>query len=47
MLLNRNEVKIIQNISRLIVSSAQSLVIRDFKYDAKHLRNLIESVNED
>lgn len=42
MIQNRNEAKVIQDISRLIVPSAQSLVIRN----AKHLNPLIESVNE-
>lgn len=46
MLRNRNEAKVIQDITRLIVPSAQSLAIRGSKYGAKHLRYLIESVNE-
>ena len=40
--LDRNEAMIVQNISSLICSSAQVLRI----YDVKHLKNLIESVNE-
>jgi hypothetical protein len=39
---DRNEAKVIQDIARLIVPSAQSLAVRG----AKHLRRLIESVNE-
>lgn len=39
---NRNEAKVIQDIARLIVPSAQSLAVRG----AKHLKCLIESVNE-
>ncbi|KAM3075439.1 hypothetical protein ACMFMG_007586 [Clarireedia jacksonii] len=46
MLQNRNEAKVIQDISRLIVPSAQSLAIRSAKDGPKHLRYLIESVNE-
>jgi hypothetical protein len=46
MLPNRNEAKVIQDISRLIVPSAQSLALCGSKHDAKYLRNLIESVNE-
>ncbi|KAF2871234.1 hypothetical protein BDV95DRAFT_573569 [Massariosphaeria phaeospora] len=46
MLRNRNEAKVFQDISRLIVPSAQSLAIRGKKHGAKHLRHLIESVNE-
>jgi hypothetical protein len=46
MLQTRNDAKVIQDISRLIVPSAQSLAIRGSKYGAKHLRHLIESVNE-
>ncbi|WPH01400.1 Hypothetical protein R9X50_00424500 [Acrodontium crateriforme] len=42
MMVGRNEPKVIQDISRLIVPSAQSLAIRG----AKHLKILIESVNE-
>ena len=42
MIQNRNEAKVIQEISRLIVPSAQSFAIRG----AKHLKCLIESVNE-
>ena len=42
MIQNRNEAKVIQDISRLIVPSAQSFAIRG----AKHLKCLIESVNE-
>ena len=42
MIQDRNEAKIIQDIARLIVPSAQSLAIRG----AKHLNTLIESVNE-
>jgi len=42
MIQNRNEAKVIQDISRLIVPSAQSLAVRG----AKHLKCLIESVNE-
>ncbi|OJD20229.1 hypothetical protein ACJ73_08437, partial [Blastomyces percursus] len=42
MIRNRNEPKVIQDISRLIVPSAQTLAI----YGAKHLEVLIESVNE-
>ncbi len=38
----RNKAKVIQDIARLIVPSAQSLAIRG----AKHLETLIESVNE-
>ncbi|KAI0388850.1 hypothetical protein F5Y17DRAFT_172469 [Xylariaceae sp. FL0594] len=39
---NRNEARIIQDISRLIVPSAESLAT----YGAEHLDNLTESVNE-
>jgi hypothetical protein len=39
---NRNAAKVIQDIARLIVPSAQHLAIRG----AKHLENLIETVNE-
>jgi hypothetical protein len=42
MIQDRNEAKVIQDIARLIVPSAQSLAIRG----AKHLKTLIESVNE-
>ncbi|KAK5550503.1 hypothetical protein LTR46_011499 [Exophiala xenobiotica] len=42
MIQDRNEAKVIQDIARLIVPSAQSLAVRG----AKHLRCLIESVNE-
>ncbi|KXL42193.1 MAG: hypothetical protein FE78DRAFT_154934, partial [Acidomyces sp. 'richmondensis'] len=42
MIQNRNEAKVIQDIARLIVPSAQSLAVRG----AKHLKCLIESVNE-
>ncbi|KAF2241425.1 hypothetical protein BU26DRAFT_469083 [Trematosphaeria pertusa] len=42
MIRNRNEAKVIQDIARLIVPSAQSLAIRG----AKHLKCLIESINE-
>ena len=42
MIRNRNEAKVIQDITRLIVPSAQSLAIRG----AKHLKCLTESVNE-
>lgn len=42
MIQNRNEAKVIQDISRLIVPSAEALAIRG----AKHLNCLIESVNE-
>jgi hypothetical protein len=42
MIHNRNEAKVIQDISRLIVPSAQSFAIRG----AKHRKCLIESVNE-
>ncbi|KAK5399934.1 hypothetical protein LTR06_011409 [Exophiala xenobiotica] len=42
MVQNRNEAKVIQDIARLIVPSAQSLAVQG----AKHLRCLIESVNE-
>ncbi|KAK5188683.1 hypothetical protein LTR47_011435 [Exophiala xenobiotica] len=42
MIQDRNEAKVIQGIARLIVPSAQSLAVRG----AKHLRCLIESVNE-
>lgn len=42
MLRARNEAKVIQDIARLIIPSAQSLAIRG----AKHLESLIESVNE-
>jgi hypothetical protein len=42
MIRNRNEAKVIQDIARLIVPSAQSLAIRG----AKHLKCLTESVNE-
>ncbi|EDN09620.1 conserved hypothetical protein [Histoplasma mississippiense (nom. inval.)] len=42
MIRNRNEPKVIQDISRLIVPSAQTLAI----YGAKHLEVLIESINE-
>jgi len=42
MIQNRNEAKVIQDIARLIIPSAQSLAIRG----AKHLKCLIESVNE-
>lgn len=39
---NRNEAMVIQNITRLIVPSAQNLAI----YGAKHLNHLYETVNE-
>jgi hypothetical protein len=39
---DRNEAKVIQDITRLIVPSAQSLAI----YSAKHLKPLTESINE-
>ncbi|KIV99010.1 uncharacterized protein PV09_09239 [Verruconis gallopava] len=39
---NRNEARVIQDISRLIVPSAEALTT----YGAKHLKFLIESVNE-
>ncbi|KAG9779722.1 hypothetical protein HRR80_002798 [Exophiala dermatitidis] len=42
MVQNRNEAKVIQDIARLIVPSAQSLAVQG----AKHFRCLIESVNE-
>ncbi|TEY70357.1 hypothetical protein BOTCAL_0106g00320 [Botryotinia calthae] len=42
MIQDRNEAKVIQDIARLIVPSAQSLAIRN----PKHLKPLIESVNE-
>ncbi|KIV84240.1 hypothetical protein, variant [Exophiala sideris] len=42
MIQDRNEAKVIQDIARLIVPSAQSLAVQG----AKHLRCLIESVNE-
>lgn len=42
MLQGRNEAKVIQDIARLIVPSAQSLSIRG----ANHLKNVIESINE-
>jgi hypothetical protein len=42
MMQDRNEAKVIQDIARLIVPSAQSLALRG----ARHLRCLIESVNE-
>merc|ERR1711964_940898 len=42
MIQDRNEAKVIQDIARLIVPSAESLAIRG----AKHLKTLIESVNE-
>ncbi len=42
-MLDRNEVMIVWNISSLICLSAQVLRI----YDVKHLKNLIENVNED
>jgi hypothetical protein len=42
MLQDRNEAKVVQDIARLIVPSAQSFAIRG----AKHLRYSIESVNE-
>ena len=42
MIQDRNEAKVIQDIARLIVPSAQSLAIRG----AKCLKSLIESVNE-
>jgi hypothetical protein len=42
MVQNRNEAKVIQDIARLIVPSAQSLAVQG----AKHLRCLVESVNE-
>ena len=42
MIQDRNEAKLIQDIARLIVPSAQSLAI----HGAKHLKPLIESVNE-
>ncbi|KAF2003265.1 hypothetical protein P154DRAFT_101168 [Amniculicola lignicola CBS 123094] len=44
MLRNRNEAKVIQDISRLIVPSAQSLAV--YNKAARHLGRLIESVNE-
>lgn len=43
MIRNRNEVKVIQDVTRLIVPSAQVLAISE----VKHLKTLIESVNED
>ena len=46
MLQSRNEAKVIQDISRLIVPSAESLAIRGAKYGAVQLKCLIESVNE-
>lgn len=42
MIQNRNEAKVIQDVSRLIVPSAQTLAI----YGARHLKVLVESVNE-
>ena len=42
MIQDRNEAKVIQDITRLIVPSAQSLAIRG----SKHLKKLVESVNE-
>jgi hypothetical protein len=42
MIQDKNEAKVIQDIARLIVPSAQSLAIRS----AKRLKTLIESVNE-
>jgi hypothetical protein len=42
MIQDRNEAKVIQDIARLIVPSVQSLAVRG----AKHLRCLVESVNE-
>lgn len=39
---DRNEAKVIQDIARLIVQSAESLV----KYGARHLDHLIENVDE-
>jgi hypothetical protein len=42
MIQNRNEAKVVQDITRLLVPSAQSLAVRD----AKHLKCTIESVNE-
>ncbi|KAK6586181.1 hypothetical protein PZA11_001238 [Diplocarpon coronariae] len=42
MIQDRNEAKVIQDIARLIVPSAQSLALKG----AKHLKTLIESVNE-
>jgi hypothetical protein len=38
---NKNEARVIQDISRLIVPSAETLALR-----AKHLKTLVESVNE-
>lgn len=42
MIRNRNEAKVIQDITWLIIPSAQTLAI----YGARHLKNLVESVNE-
>lgn len=42
MIQDRNEAKVIQDIARLVVPSAQSLAVQG----AKHLRCLIESINE-
>ncbi|KAK2790975.1 hypothetical protein FQN53_007162 [Emmonsiellopsis sp. PD_33] len=42
MIRNRNEAKVIQDITRLIVPSAQILTV----YGARHLKILVESVNE-
>ncbi|KAI4156662.1 MAG: hypothetical protein LQ340_000108 [Diploschistes diacapsis] len=46
MLRDRNESKVIQDITRLIVPSAQSLAIRAIRGGSKNLKYLIESVNE-
>ena len=46
MLQDRNEAKVIQDISQLIVPSVQALAIRAAKLGIKHLECLIESVNE-
>ncbi|EEH15900.1 hypothetical protein PABG_05987 [Paracoccidioides brasiliensis Pb03] len=42
MIRNRNEAKVIQDVTRLIVPSAQTLAV----YGARHLKILVESVNE-
>ncbi|KAH8723482.1 hypothetical protein GQ44DRAFT_804020 [Phaeosphaeriaceae sp. PMI808] len=42
----RNEAKAIQNISRLLVPSAECLAICGSQHGAKHLQRLTESVNE-
>lgn len=39
---NRNEALVVQNITRLIVPSAENLAI----YDAEHLNHLYETINE-